>query len=187
MSGLFSFLYTIFFIALLISIFCPSLITKFIERSKKTLILVNGGLFFFFFTLTGLTTPATTVQGIQEERDIPTPTIVLAVTPTNSPTQSPTDTPVPTSEPINTPSPTKRPTAIPTQYVPPTTKPTQIVIPTTPPQQPTVDTGGSFSCNCAKTCPQMSSCAEAQYQLNVCGCKARDADKDGIACDAQCQ
>lgn len=45
---------------------------------------------------------------------------------------------------------------------------------------------GSYTCNCSKTCPNMS-CAEAQYQLNVCGCSARDADKDGIACDTQCQ
>lgn len=59
---------------------------------------------------------------------------------------------------------------------------------------PTIDTppviekpSSAYSCNCSKTCGQMSSCAEAQYQLNVCGCKARDADKDGIACDADCQ
>ncbi len=47
--------------------------------------------------------------------------------------------------------------------------------------------GGAYACNCAKTCPQMSSCDEAQYQLNSCGCSKRDADKDGIACDADCQ
>lgn len=46
---------------------------------------------------------------------------------------------------------------------------------------------GSFTCNCSKTCAQMSSCAEAQYQLNVCGCSKRDADGDGVACDADCQ
>ena len=45
----------------------------------------------------------------------------------------------------------------------------------------------SYVCNCKKTCNEMSSCAEAQYQLNVCGCSRRDADKDGIACDADCQ
>ena len=44
----------------------------------------------------------------------------------------------------------------------------------------------SYACNCSKTCPNMS-CAEAQYQLTVCGCGARDADKDEIACDSQCQ
>jgi len=48
-------------------------------------------------------------------------------------------------------------------------------------------TGGSYVCDCRKTCSQMSSCAEAQYQLNICGCKARDADGDGIACDTDCQ
>ncbi|MFH1561277.1 MAG: thermonuclease family protein [Patescibacteria group bacterium] len=45
----------------------------------------------------------------------------------------------------------------------------------------------SYGCDCSKTCSQMSSCAEAQYQLNTCGCTARDADKDGIACDSDCQ
>jgi len=43
-----------------------------------------------------------------------------------------------------------------------------------------------YECNCSKTCAQMK-CEEAQYQLNKCGCKQRDADKDGIACDSQCQ
>jgi len=46
---------------------------------------------------------------------------------------------------------------------------------------------GAYSCNCSKTCPEMISCAEAQYQLNTCGCTRRDADHDGIACDADCQ
>jgi micrococcal nuclease len=44
----------------------------------------------------------------------------------------------------------------------------------------------AYSCNCSKTCDQMG-CPEAQYQLNSCGCSRRDADKDGIACDTQCQ
>lgn len=55
------------------------------------------------------------------------------------------------------------------------------------PAPPTTQTSGTYTCNCSKTCPQMSSCAEAQYQLNTCGCKARDADGDGIACDSDCQ
>lgn len=46
---------------------------------------------------------------------------------------------------------------------------------------------GAYSCDCSKTCPEMISCAEAQYQLNTCGCTRRDADHDGIACDADCQ
>lgn len=44
---------------------------------------------------------------------------------------------------------------------------------------------GDYICNCAKTCTQMS-CAEAQFQLNECGCSRRDGDKDGVACDSQC-
>lgn len=43
----------------------------------------------------------------------------------------------------------------------------------------------SKSCNCSKTCPNMT-CAEAYYQLETCGCSARDADNDGIPCEAQC-
>lgn len=46
---------------------------------------------------------------------------------------------------------------------------------------------GTYQCNCNKPCAQMSSCAEAQYQLTSCGCSKRDADGDGIACDSDCQ
>lgn len=45
----------------------------------------------------------------------------------------------------------------------------------------------NFMCNCSKTCPNISTCEEAQYQLNTCGCTVRDADHDGIACDNECQ
>lgn len=80
------------------------------------------------------------------------------------------------------------PTATPKPII--TTKPSipQPLI-TTQPQgiQATTTTSGSYVCSCSKTCPQMSSCEEAQYQLNVCGCSARDADDDGIACDSDCQ
>lgn len=80
-----------------------------------------------------------------------------------------------------------------------TPKPTATLKPSTPKRVtttyytpvPTTQTSGSTSgayvCNCSKTCPQMSSCTEAQYQLNDCGCSARDADDDGIACDSDCQ
>lgn len=73
----------------------------------------------------------------------------------------------------------------------PTSKPTQAATTTNTGASPTSaqSSGGSgtYACNCSKTCGQMSSCAEAQYQLNVCGCAARDADHDGIACDSDCQ
>ncbi len=53
--------------------------------------------------------------------------------------------------------------------------------------QPVYSGTGSYTCDCSKTCAKISSCDEAQYQLNVCGCKARDADGDGVACDSICQ
>ena len=110
------------------------------------------------------------VQSAQTER-IVSPTETIA----------PTFTPTPTIK-ISTPMP-KPPT--PTR-VPPT--PTPFTYYSPPTQSPSSgNTGGSWVCNCSKTCPNMSSCAEAQYQLNVCGCTARDADHDGIACDTDCQ
>ncbi|KKR75777.1 MAG: WD40 domain protein beta Propeller [Candidatus Levybacteria bacterium GW2011_GWA2_40_8] len=52
---------------------------------------------------------------------------------------------------------------------------------------PFIKTAGAYTCNCSKTCSQIASCEEAQYQLNICGCKVWDADQDGIACDSECQ
>jgi hypothetical protein len=43
-----------------------------------------------------------------------------------------------------------------------------------------------WKCNCKKTCPQMSSCEEAYYQLNQCGCSIRDGDGDGVPCENIC-
>jgi len=45
------------------------------------------------------------------------------------------------------------------------------------------ESGSTYVCDCGKICTEISTCAEAQYLLNTCGCKQRDADKDGIACD----
>lgn len=56
-------------------------------------------------------------------------------------------------------------------------------IPTTNSNNTYQQNTGGYSCNCSKTCTQISSCAEAQYQLNTCKCFVRDADGDGIACD----
>ena len=44
----------------------------------------------------------------------------------------------------------------------------------------------TYSCNCKKTCGAMSSCAEAYYQLNNCGCRRRDGDNDGVPCESIC-
>lgn len=73
----------------------------------------------------------------------------------------------------------------------PTKKPTQAATTINTGSSPTSaqssGSSGTYACNCSKTCGQMTSCAEAQYQLNVCGCAARDGDQDGIACDSDCQ
>ncbi len=43
-----------------------------------------------------------------------------------------------------------------------------------------------YVCDCSKSCSKMSSCEEAYFQLNQCGCKARDGDGDGIPCEKIC-
>ena len=45
---------------------------------------------------------------------------------------------------------------------------------------------GSYACDCNKLCGQMSSCDEAYYQLNQCGCSKRDSDSDGVPCESIC-
>lgn len=75
-----------------------------------------------------------------------------------------------------------------------TTQTIQQVSPTPPPAPPPPPAqtqsapsgGGGFTCNCSKTCPQMSSCEEAYFQLNNCGCSIRDGDKDGVPCENIC-
>ncbi|MCA9364334.1 MAG: thermonuclease family protein [Candidatus Moranbacteria bacterium] len=46
--------------------------------------------------------------------------------------------------------------------------------------------GQQYKCDCEKTCTQISSCQEAQFQLNECGCTDRDGNGDGLACGSQC-
>lgn len=47
--------------------------------------------------------------------------------------------------------------------------------------------GGSFNCNTIKWCNQMTSCAEARYQLTQCGNPKIDGDGDGVPCEALCR
>jgi len=47
-------------------------------------------------------------------------------------------------------------------------------------------TAPPYTCNCAKTCTQISTCTEAYYQLNTCGCSVRDGDDDGVPCENLC-
>ncbi|MFH1509515.1 MAG: thermonuclease family protein [bacterium] len=53
-------------------------------------------------------------------------------------------------------------------------------IPVVPPATTT------YTCDCSRTCTQITSCDEAYYQLNTCGCSIRDNDKDGIPCETLC-
>ena len=45
----------------------------------------------------------------------------------------------------------------------------------------------TYGCNCSKMCTQMSSCSEAYFQLNTCGCSRRDGDNDGVPCESLCR
>jgi len=64
----------------------------------------------------------------------------------------------------------------------PVSKP--VVNPTQPPTSQPQTSG--FTCDCNKLCGQMSSCNEAYFQLNQCGCSKRDGDSDGVPCESIC-
>ncbi|CAN5212386.1 hypothetical protein BH09PAT2_BH09PAT2_04570 [soil metagenome] len=125
------------------------------------------------------TTPAPTpivkqriVTVVVTATDIPLPSVtaIQAVEP------SPTNTSKPTIRafaPIVASTSTPYPTAV---YIAP--------ISTSAPAQES--SSGGYGCNCSRTCSQMS-CDEAYYQLNQCGCSARDGDGDGVPCEAQCR
>ena len=85
--------------------------------------------------------------------------VVIAPTPDPTPVYTPPPTPAPTSTPVYTPPPTPVPTPEPSSL---------------------------YTCSCSKTCKNMASCAEAYFQLNTCGCSARDGDNDGIPCESIC-
>ena len=44
----------------------------------------------------------------------------------------------------------------------------------------------AYACDCSKTCSQISTCLEAYYQLNNCGCSIRDGDDDDVPCENLC-
>lgn len=58
----------------------------------------------------------------------------------------------------------------------------KVSVPTVPIATPTP----KYTCDCSKACEDISTCEEAYYQLNTCGCSARDRDKDGIPCESLC-
>lgn len=133
--------------------------------------LIAFGIVLFFVVISAV--PKTDVKGAQT---VATPTPTKAIVPTDTPiaTENPTETP--------TSAPTAKPTPTPTIRIIPTATPTVYIAPTY--SAPTQTTNSGYTCDCSKTCTQISSCAEAQYQLNVCGCAQRDGDHDGIACDS---
>ncbi len=45
---------------------------------------------------------------------------------------------------------------------------------------------GNFVCDCSKGCTQITTCDEAYFQLNQCGCTKRDGDEDGVPCEKIC-
>ncbi len=154
--------------------------------SKLSWLIVTAGIILGFTGVTvagtasrsaSSTTPSPTAQVAGESIvTSPLPSIETSIAPAPSINPSPTPSPSLKPSPIIKPSPSPKAVIQPS----PTSTPTPI------PVQPKVEQNVSeaYTCDCGKTCPNMSSCAEAQYQLNVCGCSARDADNDGIACDS---
>lgn len=51
---------------------------------------------------------------------------------------------------------------------------------------PAPKTESKYLCDCSKTCPEITSCDEAYFQLNTCGCSIRDGDHDGVPCENIC-
>lgn len=193
MAGLFAFLFLISLILIPVTLIKPHLFSRFVNSTRKKNLLFFGTLTTIFFVLTGITAPpAPKNESVKKDGEsaavtaIATPT--YTITPTITPTESlsPTSTPTPTkTKPTVTPTPIQ---SSPTRRVIPTSTPRPFIPTSTPIPQvqqvvPPVSSGG-FSCDCSKTCTEISSCTEAQFLLNSCGCSARDADRDGIACDS---
>lgn len=130
-----------------------------VKISKKIVYVIAGGALLLFGFLFGQgTTP-------KEHETTPTPTAEPAPTIESTPTIEPSPTPTLTPE-------------LSPEVKSATPPPEEIQLP--PPQ-----TGG-YTCDCSKKCSEMSSCEEAYYQLNICGCSVRDGDKDGVPCENIC-
>lgn len=191
MLGIFVLIFLFALVALPATVIKPNLVSKFINSTRKKNALFFGGLAFLSFVMIGILAPSTptssatkqietpgaeTINNIPTKEPIPTTQIVKEPTPTVKPTNVPTAKPTvkPTSKPIVVSTIKPLPTSTPKPYIAPTSAPLVNSQPET----------GGFSCSCSKTCTQISSCAEAQFQLNSCGCGARDNDNDGVACDS---
>ena len=193
------------FIAFLIK---PALLNNAIKKDlsrKKIAGLFAGVVFTSFTSFAIFTEPVSAPQEIKIENKSDFESKVLGdfdqdSEPLLTPNPLPSPSPSSSLEPTSIPTPVLKPTPVPSPTLAPTKKPTPIptlaptkapatIAPTSQPTSPpstSQPTSASYSCNCSKTCPNMSSCAEAQYQLNVCGCSRRDGDNDGVPCESIC-
>lgn len=73
-------------------------------------------------------------------------------------------------------TPTPYPTPLPTRNVP-------VYVPS---QNQSNASSGRYTCDPSKTCGEMSSCDEVNFQFHRCGNDDLDADHDGYACDNDC-
>lgn len=48
-------------------------------------------------------------------------------------------------------------------------------------------TTNQYSCDCSKTCTTITTCSEATFQLQQCGCTGLDGNNDGVACNSLCR
>ena len=62
-----------------------------------------------------------------------------------------------------------------------------LVQPSEPVRPSQIQNTGTYTCDCSKLCSQISTCEEAYFQLNQCGCTKRDSDKDGVPCESLCK
>lgn len=188
MAGLFSFVFIFSFIFLILGLIKPSIFSRVLPKSRKIQSLVFGGTFILSIIIVGLTAPApTTPQDIQETKQQTKGVSTVKISPepieTVVPTQLPTATPTPT---VN-PKPTARSIKIIPTNTPVKSAPTNTPVPVnSAPAAVSQPSGGGYSCNCAKTCTQITTCEEAYFQLLNCGCSVRDGDDDGVPCEELC-
>lgn len=179
MAGILSFIFVFALIALPISLIKPNIFAKFFAATRVKNAMILGIIILVSFIGIAITAPEPT-KNSSEVKEIAEPAVNSQEIKAN-PTQSQIEalTPAPTETPTPTLTPTKAPTAVPIKFAPILTPTPMSIVPIE-----STESTDSFACNCSKTCKQISSCAEAQYLLNSCGCGARDGDDDGIACDS---
>lgn len=176
MDSVFLILFLLSPVFLIVGLIKPSIFDRFFQEtpSRKKLSLIFIGVTILSFILFGITTDPSSsgdqVEVGEEKQEAESATTSPSVEPSPSPevegeTTEITSTPTPKLKVFSTPTPTLIPTSLPT---------------------PTPATSSTYSCNCSKTCTQITSCEEAYYQLNICGCNIRDGDNDGVPCENIC-